>query len=227
MAGKAGKKEMEFLFEWVKNLAVCMILFSTILHILPKSHFEKYIRFYTGLLVLILVIRPLLYAFSLDTSLVQKFQHYMEQMEDDSLKRQMEDVDKKRKEGITDQLEDQVKKQVIEQIDFYGKDEGVKVSDCQVAFDMEEKSETYGEILRVSLLLEEEKEEGKIEPPVVILGERIEVSVEDVAENEAEEANVTGEMDMEKKDKIEERVRKKVADMISIDQKQVSVSFDS
>lgn len=213
--------------EWVKNLAVCMILFSAILRILPKNHFEKYIRFYTGLLVLILVIRPLLSVFSLDDSLPNTFLHYMEQMEDDTLKKQMEEVNKKRNDHISDQMEGQVKETIIDQVETYGKSEGVIVSDCQVIFDMEENSDTYGQVSSVSLLLREDGEEGLIHPPVTIVGERIEVKRSNISENGAEEAFAAGKKDTGKLDKIEEVVREKVANMFLLDGKQVSVEFES
>lgn len=213
--------------EWVKNLAVCMILFSAILRILPKNHFEKYIRFYTGLLVLILVIRPLLSVFSLDDSLPNTFLHYMEQMEDDTLKKQMEEVNKKRNDHISDQMEGQVKETIIDQVETYGKSEGFIVSDCQVIFDMEENSETYGQVSSVSLLLREDGEEGLIHPPVTIVGERIEVKRSNISENGAEEAFAAGKKDTGKLDKIEEVVREKVANMFLLDGKQVSVEFES
>ena len=213
--------------EWVKNLAVCMILFSAILRILPKNHFEKCIRFYTGLLVLILVIRPLLSVFSLDDSLPNTFLHYMEQMEDDTLKKQMEEVNKKRNDHISDQMEGQVKETIIDQVETYGKSEGVIVSDCQVIFDMEENSDTYGQVSSVSLLLREDGEEGLIHPPVTIVGERIEVKRSNISENGAEEAFAAGKKDTGKLDKIEEVVREKVANMFLLDGKQVSVEFES
>ena len=213
--------------EWVKNLAVCMILFSAILRILPKNHFEKYIRFYTGLLVLILVIRPLLSVFSLDDSLPNTFLHYMEQMEDDTLKKQMEEVNKKRNDHISDQMEGQVKETIIDQVETYGKSDGVIESDCQVIFDMEENSDTYGQVSSVSLLLREDGEEGLIHPPVTIVGERIEVKRSNISENGAEEAFAAGKKDTGKLDKIEEVVREKVANMFLLDGKQVSVEFES
>ena len=51
---------MEWLAEWVKNLAVYFIFLSALLHFLPEGEERKYIRFYMGILLILLILRPFL-----------------------------------------------------------------------------------------------------------------------------------------------------------------------
>lgn len=48
------------LFAWIRNLAYFMVLSSVFLHVVPGKTYQKYIRFFTGLLLVILLISPLL-----------------------------------------------------------------------------------------------------------------------------------------------------------------------
>lgn len=51
---------MEWLAEWVKNLAVYFIFLSALLHFLPEGEERKYIRFFMGILLILLLLRPFL-----------------------------------------------------------------------------------------------------------------------------------------------------------------------
>lgn len=50
---------MEAVYGWVKNLVCFYIFITAILHLLPKESYRKYIRFFTGLLLVILVLTPI------------------------------------------------------------------------------------------------------------------------------------------------------------------------
>lgn len=50
---------MEAIYGWVKNLVCFYIFITAILHLLPKESYRKYIRFFTGLLLVILVLTPI------------------------------------------------------------------------------------------------------------------------------------------------------------------------
>ena len=51
---------MELLYGWVKNIVVFYILMTAVLHMLPKSSYQKYVRFFGGLLLVVLLLTPLL-----------------------------------------------------------------------------------------------------------------------------------------------------------------------
>lgn len=49
-----------FLKEWISNLTVSALLGAVVDLILPNSDFKKYIRFITGLIILVVLLQPLL-----------------------------------------------------------------------------------------------------------------------------------------------------------------------
>ncbi len=49
---------MEFFVGYVKNVVMFMLALTMILNFYPKSAFEKYIRMFAGLLLLLLMIQP-------------------------------------------------------------------------------------------------------------------------------------------------------------------------
>lgn len=50
---------MNAVYGWVKNLVCFYIFITAVLHLLPKESYRKYIRFFTGLLLVILVLTPI------------------------------------------------------------------------------------------------------------------------------------------------------------------------
>ena len=51
---------LEYIYEWIGNIAFYMIMVTAVLHLLPNSDYQKYIRFFTGLVLILLLADPLL-----------------------------------------------------------------------------------------------------------------------------------------------------------------------
>ena len=78
---------MEGVFTWVKNIACFTILTTVIIHILPSNKYEKYLKLYLGLLLILLMISPFAKLFHLDKVMEEFFQK-------ENLKMEMGDIDK-------------------------------------------------------------------------------------------------------------------------------------
>lgn len=48
------------IYEWVKNLSFYLVLVTALLQMLPDSDYRKYIRFFTGLVLIALLLTPVL-----------------------------------------------------------------------------------------------------------------------------------------------------------------------
>lgn len=51
---------MSYIYTWVKNLVCFYLLLTVVLHLLPQKSYRKYIRFFAGMLLIILVVSPVL-----------------------------------------------------------------------------------------------------------------------------------------------------------------------
>ena len=49
----------EELYGWIKNLAVFYILFTAVLHLVPDGKYEKYVRLFMGLLLILMMSSPI------------------------------------------------------------------------------------------------------------------------------------------------------------------------
>ena len=53
----------EAIFDWIKNIAYYMILVSAFLHVVPDENYKKYIRLFTGMILILLLSSPVLQLF--------------------------------------------------------------------------------------------------------------------------------------------------------------------
>ena len=50
---------VSYLYEWIRNIAGFMILVNVVIHLVPNDNYRKYIRFFTGIVLILLVASPL------------------------------------------------------------------------------------------------------------------------------------------------------------------------
>ena len=48
----------ESIYSWIQNLACFFILASAVVHFLPENSYKKYVQFYMGLLLILVILSP-------------------------------------------------------------------------------------------------------------------------------------------------------------------------
>ena len=73
-----------YLYEWIRNVAFYLVLVTALLHVLPRSGYQKYIRFCTGLVLILLVLAPVLKLFQMEEELRDAYRDdsWLEQLEE-------------------------------------------------------------------------------------------------------------------------------------------------
>ncbi len=82
-----GEKMKEAIYNWLEQLACYLILVTAVLHELPDSGYKKYIRFFTGLILVLLLASPVLQLFQTDVDRwmndpEENYREWTEKMED-------------------------------------------------------------------------------------------------------------------------------------------------
>lgn len=103
---------MDFLREWVKNI-VCYLCFAQIVEqLLPQGNYRKYVRFFCGLLLIVIVISPFLDAAGMSETLTSQWRTIMLREEWNSLEREREGLEQLRSETITRACREEIQRQV-------------------------------------------------------------------------------------------------------------------
>ena len=51
---------MGTVYQWIQNLSVLLVLSAVILHLVPGKDYGKYVRFFSGMVLLLLFLEPML-----------------------------------------------------------------------------------------------------------------------------------------------------------------------
>ena len=71
----------EVLYDWVRNLVFYQILISIVMNLIPQNVYVKYIRFFLGMLFIIIAMQPVLKAFRLAERMDVSYVHRMIEQE--------------------------------------------------------------------------------------------------------------------------------------------------
>lgn len=55
-----------YLYKWIENLTVYMVLVTAAIQMIPGAGYKKYIRFFTGLILILMLMAPMLKIFGAD-----------------------------------------------------------------------------------------------------------------------------------------------------------------
>ncbi len=62
----------DFIYEWIQNITFYLVLVTAVLHVVPNQSYRKYIRFFTGLVLILMIMGPILKVFGTEVR-IQEF----------------------------------------------------------------------------------------------------------------------------------------------------------
>lgn len=65
-----------WLYEWIKNLAFYMIIVSVIFKVLPGNGYQKYIQFFSGIVLILLVFLPIVRVLGKEQTIKDLYEGY-------------------------------------------------------------------------------------------------------------------------------------------------------
>ena len=127
---------MAAVYEWVKNLVFFYIWLTAIIHILPKSSYRKYVKFFTRLLLVILLLTPVLEVVYDSDYLLDKvlYGNFIQEM--DTIRLDMEGMEEIQKQAYLKKYQEVIGEDIIsmaqEETFFVEKVEVLLTDDYQV-----------------------------------------------------------------------------------------------
>lgn len=146
---------MEGVYQWVSSILCFLIFVYGIKALLPSKKYEKYIRFFTGMILILLVIQPVMGGLKLEDRLAYYFENISFQRESEDLKREILGIESQRLERVIEEYEGAVERDV----EAMAKDMGFQVERVEVSIEKEQGAQDYGTVTHIRMVLG--KEEGK------------------------------------------------------------------
>lgn len=166
---------MESVYGWVKSIIYYMIFLSAANNLLADSKYEKYVRLFAGMVLILIVVSPLTGSLRLNEQISSLFQSITFQADAKDLKADLWGMEDKRMDQMIHTYEEAVEKDIA----AMAEGEGLSCREAKVTIDRDKGSSQYGKVTEIQLTLwEEEKEETESPPytvsrPVTVEGSQV------------------------------------------------------
>ena len=179
---------MESILTWVKQIVIFYIFSNFIIHVLPSGNYEKYIKFFIGLILIAVVINPLTGFFKLDT-LFEDI--YNSAISNDSISEMRVDLQYAEKSNYSN-IVAPYKEEVIKNVEKIVSENYLYPVKTTVDFDMDSESQTFGQIKDIQLQVTKKytNENKIIVDKIKIQAENSESSTNSASDNNLSAASI-------------------------------------
>jgi len=73
-----------FIYDWMENIAFYLVIMVAVMQMIPKSSYQKYIRFFAGMILILMLVGPILKLFGMTELHNTEYQNAIREIEDAS-----------------------------------------------------------------------------------------------------------------------------------------------
>lgn len=73
-----------FIYEWMENIAFYLVILVAIMQMIPQNSYQKYIRFFAGMILILILAGPILKLFGMTQFHTMEYQNVLQEIEDAS-----------------------------------------------------------------------------------------------------------------------------------------------
>lgn len=138
---------MESLYAWIRSLAGYFVFLAVLEQLMSGKKSGRYVHFFAGIILILLVLKPLTGGFHLDEALVREYEALLFQYQAEDLRRELTGAEHQRLNQMVDQYELAVAKTVED----LARAEGCQVRECRVTIGRDSAGEQFGEVTGIRL----------------------------------------------------------------------------
>lgn len=155
---------MEGLYRWICSVSGYFLLMSMLDQMLPSKKYVKYMRLFGGMVLILLVFRPLTSGLHVEDTIMRYYETIVFQNEANDLKQELLGVEQQRLLRIITMYEEAAKENVIRMAEVMG----VEIRSCEVDICKDQDTEAFGKIQKVTLqVCEASSDKKKTEPQTI------------------------------------------------------------
>lgn len=143
----------ELLFDWARNILFFMVFLSVISHLLADCSYEKYIRFFAGMVLILITISPLKGGLNFQEQAGILFEEFSDFWEKQQAGEVLADVDKNRMGMLFSEYKKETEKRIGEMAEA----EGFVYGGAEVTLQERSESSDYGRVEKIRLHLKKEE----------------------------------------------------------------------
>ena len=73
---------LAYIYEWMENIAFYLIIITAVMHMIPGESYKKYIRFFVGMILILMLSRPILMIWGLSDFTATEFEKQLQEIKE-------------------------------------------------------------------------------------------------------------------------------------------------
>ena len=138
---------MDGLYDWIWNLGIYFILLTAVTGVLPRDGYRNYLRLFTGAVMVLVMLNPLMKLWNLDLSMETLFRSDFLKQERRELSYKMDGMRDVGQEYVMEQYRQALQKQ----LDDLAGEEGVRIRNADFLLEEDESNPNYGRVLYLTI----------------------------------------------------------------------------
>lgn len=224
--------DMEKLYEWIRNITYYLIFITVAVNLLPNKKYEKYIKFFTGMVLILLVLKPITGGLRLDDTLAYYFEAISLKKEAGELTGKFSKMEEQRLENMFAGYEEAVG------VDLKSMAEtaGFGCIQAKAEIDKDQESSMFGHVVRVSMILVPDGSGNGTEDTITVKEEAEpvkkvqEVEGVKISANESESSDDKGQDDVRNKKQEENSrlsgLRRRIAEYYDLEEQDIEIQVE-
>ncbi len=149
---------MKEVLNWAGNILFFLVFLTVLENLLPNQKYGRYIRLFTGLVLILLIVQPVARGLNLEERLASSFEAITFQQQADDLSREIMGIEQQRLQQIMGSYEEAVESD----LNAMAEEMGYVSKGAHVVIEKNVDSQAYGSVVRIEMEVMERRE-GKEE----------------------------------------------------------------
>lgn len=166
---------INYIFVWVKNILIYLVVVTIIENLLPESKYMKYTKVFSGMILIIIVITPFIKLVGINGYLDNSIIDYKFNYETEKIEKQNKMLSKKQQQYIINSYKKELEKQIqynLEQENFI-----VKKVDVDIIYDKNKKQAITFKSVNITILDKQAKPLKKVKIDKIFINKSKETEI--------------------------------------------------
>lgn len=75
---------LNYIYDWIENIAFYLVILVAVMQMIPQSSYQKYIRFFAGMILILMLAGPIVKLFGMTDFQSIEYQSVLQEMEEAS-----------------------------------------------------------------------------------------------------------------------------------------------
>lgn len=174
---------MKEVLNWAGNILFFLVFLTVLENLLPNKKYGRYIRLFTGLVLILLIVQPVARGLNLEERLARSFEAITFQQQADDLSREIMGIEQQRLQQIMGSYEEAVESD----LNTMAEEMGYVSKGTHVVIEKNVDSEAYGSVVRIEMEIMETREGEQKQDDAIQAVNPVELVTINVTEEETAE----------------------------------------